>query len=333
MKAAPSPPEVVARILAAAEGYEFRSYVIGFWRPDDYDRAEHERRYRQLKIAVGTELEKLWPARTIDFNRPELRIEVQEDLRVRLVPAPLYLCGRYRKLSRQIPASRWIHQGCHGRGCEICGYTGNLCGPSVQEIFSGPLLKATGGAHTLLHALGREDTDARMLGSGRPFVLEVHHPRRRSLDLESLAAEIDSEGKGLAELLSPAIADRSAVKAIKAACCDKTYRAWVVVDAKLPPDAKGRVEALAGAEIVQYSPTRVMHHRGGDRRRVKRIVESRWAAAVEGGYAWEVRAEAGAYIKELVSGDAGRTCPSLSEALGVTAACRELDVLEVHWPG
>ena len=35
------------------------------------------------------------------------------------------------------------------------------------------------------HASGREDIDARMLGTGRPFVVEISKPKKRSLDLES----------------------------------------------------------------------------------------------------------------------------------------------------
>ncbi|HDN68368.1 MAG TPA: hypothetical protein ENG23_02140, partial [Methanomicrobia archaeon] len=55
----------------------------------------------------------------------------------------------------------------------------------------------------------------------------------------------------------------------------------------------------------------------------------------------EIKCEGGLYIKELVSGDGGRTKPSLSELLGaevggaeeggveVKAEVKELDVLEV----
>ena len=38
---------------------------------------------------------------------------------------------------------------------------------------------------------------------------------------------------------------------------------------------------------------------------------------------------AGLYIKELVSGDDGRTVPSLASVLGVPARVLELDVIEV----
>ncbi len=43
-----------------------------------------------------------------------------------------------------------------------------------------------------------------------------------------------------------------------------------------------------------------------------------------------LRCQGGLYIKELISGDGGRTKPSVSDILGVPATCVELDVLNVE---
>ena len=42
-----------------------------------------------------------------------------------------------------------------------------------------------------------------------------------------------------------------------------------------------------------------------------------------------MKTEAGTYVKEFISGDGGRTKPSVSEFLGVSAVCKELDVIKV----
>jgi len=47
----------------------------------------------------------------------------------------------------------------------------------------------------------------------------------------------------------------------------------------------------------------------------------------------EVRGEAGLYIKELISGDSGRTRPSISELLKNECTCKELDVMKIHVKG
>ncbi len=326
-----SAAEIVARIAAAAAALEFRTFVVGFTRDDRYSRPEHEARYRALKVEAGESLLRLWPGRDVDFLAPDVRFDVRIDLSVSMMVAPLFVAGRYRKLSREIPASRWIHHRCMGHGCPECGHTGTLCGPSVQELLAGPLLAAAKGEGTLFHALGREDTDVRMLGRGRPFVLEVSHPRRRLLDLAGLQVEVARSAAGLADVLGLALVDRSAARSVKSAAAEKTYRAIVETRGPLPPDAASRAAELAGREVRQKSPSRVADRRGSETIRSKRVIESRWLGPFESGYLWEARAESGTYIKELISGDGGRTTPSLAEFLGMECRCRALDVLDVHW--
>ena len=55
-------------VIEKASHYDFESYIIGISRPKDYDRNVHEQAFRQLKIEIGTELEKLWPDRVVDFE-------------------------------------------------------------------------------------------------------------------------------------------------------------------------------------------------------------------------------------------------------------------------
>jgi tRNA pseudouridine synthase 10 len=119
----------------------------------------------------------------------------------------------------------------------------------------------------------------------------------------------------------------------KEAAADKTYRALVALDGRPPPEARSRVEGLAGSTVEQYTPGRVLNRRGPNRLRLKKIVASSWLGEIDGEFLWEVRTEAGTYIKELISGDGGRTSPSLSCLLGVPASCSALDILEVHWRG
>ena len=42
-----------------------------------------------------------------------------------------------------------------------------------------------------------------------------------------------------------------------------------------------------------------------------------------------LEAESGTYIKELISGDNGRTKPSISKLIGIPCTVTELDVIEI----
>ena len=46
-----------------------------------------------------------------------------------------------------------------------------------------------------------------------------------------------------------------------------------------------------------------------------------------------LRVEGGFYIKEFISGDEGRTTPSITEVCKIAAKCLELDVLKINMEG
>lgn len=200
---------------------------------------------------------------------------------------------------------------------------------SVEGLIGGPLLKEFNGEEMVLHGCGREDIDARMLGSGRPFVIEIKEPRRRNVDLRIAESKVNEENRGKVEVRELRYVKREMVARIKNAKMDKFYK--VEVEFQLPvhePDVKTALDRLSGSLIEQRTPMRVLHRRADLVR--KRSVHSARLVSLEGQYAViEVTCSAGLYIKELISGDEGRTKPSFSELLGVQAEVKELDVLDV----
>jgi len=240
---------------------------------------------------------------------------------------PLYLRGRYRKLVRGVPQTRWPCRTCQGKGCSRCGGLGRMYATSVEEVLAAEVMRESGGRGHALHGMGREDVDARMLGRGRPFILEIKDPRRRHIDLEAAAARINASGIAEVDRLVPARGpDVSVLKEDRAA---KTYRVLVrfappVEEAKL----KNALPVLVAEPIAQRTPQRVVHRRA-DTTRHRRLLAAE-VVEVDGDRA-EIRvtAEAGTYVKEWVHGDHGRTKPSLAERLDVACEVLELDVLDV----
>ena len=86
---------------------------------------------------------------------------------------------------------------------------------SVEELVSKPMLDAAQGETTSFHASGREDIDARMLGTGRPFVVEVSKPKKRFLDLRKLEDKINAEAKDKVEISRLRFANRDVVRKLK----------------------------------------------------------------------------------------------------------------------
>ena len=80
-----------------------------------------------------------------------------------------YMYGRYRKLERGIPQTKWPCRSCKGRGCQRCDQTGMQYQSSVQGLIGDPLLEIFGSKEHAFHGMGREDIDVRCLGRGRPF--------------------------------------------------------------------------------------------------------------------------------------------------------------------
>src|SRR5439155_8922483 len=89
------------------------------------------------------------------------------------------------------------------------------------------------------------------------------------------------------------------------------------------------VARLVGVNVQQRTPERVAHRRADlvrERRCLDARVEEHWG----NGGVLRIRGDAGLYIKELVSGDEGRTEPSLAGLLGVAARVEELDIVAVE---
>jgi len=244
---------------------------------------------------------------------------------------PLYVRGRYRKLVRGVPQTRWPCRRCMGKGCARCGGAGKMYPTSVEEVIAAEILKDSGGTGHALHGMGREDVDARMLGRGRPFILEIKEPRRRVIDLGGAVGRINASGIVEVDGLVPARGtDVVPLKEDRAA---KTYRVLLrmappVEEAKL----KNTLPVLVAEPIAQRTPERVVHRRA-DTTRHRRLLAAE-VVGVDGDRAeLRVTAEAGTYVKEWVHGDRGRTRPSLAERLDVACEVLELDVLEVHDDG
>ena len=255
-------------------------------------------------------------------------IDLIDDPKVRIQINPLYVEGKYNKLKRGIPQTKWPCTKCKGRGCEECNFTGKQYPESVEELISEHFLKLTQGREAKFHGAGREDIDVLMLGSGRPFVLEIKEPKIRKLDLAKLEEEINKINEGKTSYHNLHVCERRRKAEIKQSSPDtyKVYNALVRCDESFDKDKLEELTKLN--EIHQQTPLRVLRRRA-DKVRVKHVLDLTYDVIDDKTFNMRIKTEGGLYIKELISGDDGRSHPNVGEILGVNAICEQLDVIEV----
>lgn len=235
---------------------------------------------------------------------------------------PLFFFGRYKKLKGGLSQTKWDCKKCGGRGCERCGGEGRMY-RSVEEIIGEAFVKRTGGTFCM-HASGREDVDV-VNPAGRPFVLEIANPKTRKPCLEEIAKEIAAGGE--VEALDLKKVGRGAVELVADSHFPKTYRAWIEVEGGAREEDLRKIACFSHL-LRQQTPNRVLHRRADKvRERHAKVLN----AEMDGGLiAADILADAGTYIKELISGDGGRTEPSFSSILGKGCACRKLAVARIE---
>jgi len=334
-------PEWADRVISSLAGIEFSTFLIGCRVPpliaeneemvwSDLSLAEPE----PFKSEVNREVGKAVSARigkTVDFKKPDVVVIL--DLSAGSTEVQInsvFFYGRYKKFERGIPQTHWDCRACKGAGCEKCNFTGAQYLDSVEELIGRPVITAFNAKGAVLHGAGREDIDARMIGTGRPFILEVVEPGKRSLDLAELEKEINQTAEGRVSVSIKRWSDRTEVETLKSNKAHKKYRILVEVDGALSADMfANALKTLQGATIYQRTPERVAHRRA-DKIRERIVLDIEYAGEQDGKFVVEVLGEAGLYIKELVSGDGGRTRPSLAEILNRSAHVFSLDVVQVE---
>ena len=321
------------------EGIEFSTFLVGSRVSAEILKKEEEIREnmeldvenvkKEINREIGKELYSMLE-KEVDFDGPNIVIMtdfVKDNIEIQI--NPLFIEGRYRKLIRGIPQTKWPCRKCRGKGCSSCNYTGKQYTETVEELISPEAVKLARGNGSKFHGAGREDIDVKMLGNGRPFVLEIKEPHIRTLDLELLTEKINEFTEGKVEVLDLKFVGRERKGEIKCSSTDtyKVYKALVEVESDIKDE---KLDLLQSLNIIeQRTPIRVSHRRADKiRTREVRKISAEWMDSRK--FEIIIECEGGLYIKELISGDEGRSKPSVSEILGTPALCTQLDVMEVN---
>ncbi|MFA5357746.1 MAG: tRNA pseudouridine(54/55) synthase Pus10 [archaeon] len=309
-----SPENAVTILISIAEklsgSKEFSSFKVSFsWPKTGLSDSDISHLKRTVQYCLTKELEQKLGKKP-DFRSPEA--EFLFDFcknRAFLRLSALYIEGKYCKFSRQIANTK-------KSGFE-----------SVESLLNSGLLSNFKSQFGIMHGAGREDTDVLMLGSGRPFVLELLQPEIRSVNLPFIEKEINKQFEGKISVNSLKFVSKSAVAPLKNTLHEKIYSALVSCFSK--PNLK-KLETLLNKKISisQRTPLRVSKRRS-DLVRKKEVEFLEVKAIDEKSFELKLKTSHGTYVKEFISGDGGRTTPSVSSFLGLKCGCAWLDVLEI----
>ena len=233
----------------------------------------------------------------------------------------IYISGKYVKRTREFGQSAW--------DANTSSVAETVC-PYVCALFNSPVEKC------LFSASGREDMDVRMLSSGRPFVLQLSDAKnlRPILEKNALASvSIDTGDVIVAKGL--AWADKGVMDWLHWSTEQhvKIYKCVVWSEQIFP--SQDEITSILGKEkdikILQKTPLRVLHRRTEHTR--EKYIHSIQLERLNAHFAMvTLHASAGAYIKEFIHGDFGRTRPAFCDILfkkPVQCDILQLDVMEV----
>ena len=239
--------------------------------------------------------------------------------------ASLFVAGRYNKYSRKLSQTPWFVDG------ERRGET------SVQELICNHLQSVIRPASIRFSSSGREDVDVRMLGSGRPFLVEFVDPHSSKLSWEQVRAleeEINSSTDEIS-VHQLVLVGKKAQLQLKEGEEDKQkhYRALVWASCELQEVDMTALSSTHKLKISQKTPVRVLHRRSMATRE-RTVFSMRGEMVDPHHFTLHLVTQAGTYIKEFVHGDFGRTVPNLCQLLGQEVDILTLDVMEVEleWP-
>lgn len=300
-------------------GLDFVSFAVGSTLPEELLEKEAEvvksllvttgeSVKHEVNRRIGKELLRRLSDKRVDKLRPNVVVNV--DLvsgQVKVVRNPILIGGRYLKLGRKIAQAKRF---------------GNVRTTLLEKLAY--LRDTFGGEDHVIHVSGREDSDARMLGSGRPLVVEVKQPLRYTAQVAPFR---DKD----VIFLPVGFTDRNEVRRLKekAKTDIKLYRVLVLSESPFKQDDLSKLSALSGATVTQYTPRRIkrLHPR---KKRVRMVYDVAWRLVSPHVFELYIRCQGGLYVKEFVHGDGGRTAPNVAELLNTRLEVLELDVLYIE---
>ena len=172
------------------------------------------------------------------------------EVKIELINQNIFVKGKYLKYSREIGQSPW----------EVNGV--KICHSSVEDEISKTIKTFFNADNCIMSAGGREDRDVRMVGSGRPFIMEIYNPKINNDDVNELQKRIN-EGTNLVEVKDLAYCTKDYFSILKKYedSKHKFYTCVVWCSKDISEEDITKINSVKELNIIQKTPIRVMHRR------------------------------------------------------------------------
>jgi len=321
----------VNKIIEASSGVEFDTFYTGLTLPVSLEEKDEEvKSFFKLGFgeALKNELNKEINRRVgkalgkkAKMRRPDvLFVYDAVNDKVSMQVNSIFLRSSYRKLVGGIAQTKW-------RGSDSSDVT-----PSIEKMLEEVLLPVFKGRKLRFHGAGREDVDVKMLGEGRPFIVEILEPKARNVNINDLHIEFNKRFGNVVEISAFKRASYLDVPRLKmeAERKKKTYRVIFETERGVSEEELKELSAkLSGCLIRQRTPLRVLKRRS-DRVRKKMVYEAVFKRLTENRYEALITCSGGLYVKELLHGDEGRTVPSVAGLLDTKVKIVEMEVTGIE---
>jgi len=307
---------------------EISSFKIGISWGKEIDSVQRDLLKKSLQHKINLEFAKKNNLK-INFSDPESVFLIHFPKKtIFLRINPVFVYGRYSKYLRSIAQTEYFCNKCGGYGCWYCKDTGHFSEDSVEQLIGDYFKKYFLAKDIILHGAGREDMDVLMLGKGRPFIMQIISPEKKTIFLKNLEDEINQKLKGKVSVNSLKFVTSKEVSPLKDTPHNKIYQALVKAEQKITSQNIGQFVLGKEFSVIQTTPVRVEKRRTMmDREKKVTLIEAKLVDDFH--FSLVLKTSHGTYVKEFISGDDNRTKPSVSEILGVPCYCEKLDVLEI----
>jgi tRNA pseudouridine synthase 10 len=320
-----------------SDDYHFNTFLIGVTLPsslyekEDQIRARFKIRGREnIKSQLVRDLRKKFRKYTnkqIDFSYPDVTVNLQfrkeSELGIDIQKRSMIIFGRYIKKNRGIPQRAGGLYKSHTQsntsltvnsssphGSTIC----SIEDTSIQSLISKEILGITRGQALKFSWIGSEDKNSLVLGSGRPFVVQVRNPKTLHLNVNKL----DFPRYGLSvnlESLSKKLSEQPVQFIAKTRIIIQTPR-------QLVKEEVLKIRSLTNS-VISFRNQKKLH-----RTSTKRIYSLDVVKQDNRICELYLVADGGLTIKQFVE---GRECinPNVSTVVNLRCECLMFDVLDI----